>query len=121
MTELSAEHVEWLGGLDFYRNEIGALEQRLQTFAAGGMDPEAARDVEHFQNQFIIQRNTIDELRHAIRAHVSGFGHAVSQAGDMTATPADEGHAPLRNGYQSFEKVMNGLRQEFNRFLAGKA
>ena len=121
MTELSAEHLQWLAGLDFYRNEIGLLEQRLQSFANGGMGSEAARDVEHFQNQFIIQRNTIDELGHAIRAHVSVFGHAVSRSGGLTATLSDEGHAPLKDGYESFEKVMNGLRQEFNRFLARKA
>lgn len=120
LTERSAEHAQWLGGLDFYRDEIGVLEQRLQDFANGGMDSEAARKVEHFQNRLIVQRDNIDVLRHAIREHVSGFGHVVSQAGGGTAALSDEGHAPLKDGYESFEKAMNGLRQEFHRFLTGK-
>jgi hypothetical protein len=120
LTESSTEHAQWLGGLDFYRSEIGVLEQRLQAFASSGMDSDVAREVEHFQNQFIIQRNTIDELRHAIREHVSGFGHAVAEAGAMAAGISDDGHAPLKDGYESFEKVIQELRQEFNHFLAGR-
>lgn len=120
LTEVSAEHAQWLGGLDFYGDEIGILEKRLLSFASGGMDHDVASKVERFQNQFIIQRNTIDELRHAIREHVSGFGHAASEAGGMTAGISDAGHAPLKDGYESFEKVMNELRQAFNRFLAGR-
>ncbi|NDC78721.1 MAG: hypothetical protein EBZ67_12725 [Chitinophagia bacterium] len=120
LTELSAEHAQWIVGLDFYRKEIGVLEQRLLAIASGRMVPEVALEVEHFQNQFIVQRNTIDELSHAIQEHVTGFGYAVSQAGGMTAAFYDEGHTHLKDGYQSFEKVMNSLRQEFNRFLAGK-
>lgn len=120
LTERSAEHAQWLGGLDFYRDEIRVLEQQLQDFANGGMDSEAARKVEHFQNRLIVQRDNIDELRHAIRAHLSGFGHAALQVGEMKATLSDEGHDLLKDGYESFEKVMNGLRQEFNRFLTGK-
>lgn len=121
VTRTAAEHADWLRGLDFYRNEIGGLEQKLQVLARVGMDREMAGEVEHFQNRFIIQRNTIDELRHAIREHASRFGHAVSQAGGKTAGLEDEGHAHLKGGYESFEKGMNGLRQEFNRFLAGRA
>lgn len=119
LTELSAEHARWLQGLDFYRDEVGRLEERLKAFASGGMSSGSAGEVEHFQNQFIIQRNTIDELRHSIGGHVSRFGHAVSQGGHRSVSRMDEGHGPLREGYESFERVMNGLRQEFDRFIAG--
>lgn len=121
LTECPAEHAQWLGGLDYYRNEIGDLEQRLLALARGGMDHEVARQVEHFQNQCIVQRNNIDELRHAIREHVSGLRHPLSEsAGGMSAIPSDAGHAALRDGYASLEKVIDGLLEEFRRFLAGK-
>ncbi|MFM7300624.1 MAG: hypothetical protein ACKO1R_05725 [Crocinitomicaceae bacterium] len=32
-------------------------------------DKEVLKQVEHFQNQFIIQRNNIDELKHTIKIH----------------------------------------------------
>ena len=119
-TNVSAEHARWLQGLDFYHDLIGRLEERLQACAAGGMDPDAAREVEHFQNQFLIQRNTIDELRHAVREHMSRFGQAVARGGRHPVAQSDEGHAPLQEGYGSFEKVMNALRREFDRFTVGK-
>ncbi len=118
MTEVNAQHNEWLKGLDFYREDLTIHERRLLELAGRSQDFDMNRSIEHFQNQFIIQHNTIDELRHAIREHMAGFGRSVA-AGDGRR---EEGHMlshrELKDGYQSFEKVMNELRHEFGTFLS---
>jgi len=117
MTAVNAEHNEWLKGLDFYRDDLKIHERRLLELAGRSSDFELSRGIEHFQNQFLIQRNTMDELRHAIREHAASFGQQVSKGdgtheGSMSVT-----HDALNDGYLSFEKVMNELRHEFTGFL----
>lgn len=117
MTALNTEHNEWLKGLDFYRDDLKILERRLLELSGRFSDIEICKGIEHFQNQFLIQRNTMDELRHAIREHVAGFGQNVARGDGRLAEQLSVTHEELRDGYLSFEKVMNELRQEFAGFL----
>ena len=117
MTAVNAEHNEWLKGLDFYREDLKIHERRLLELAGRSTDFELSRGIEHFQNQFLIQRNTMDELRHAIREHVTGFGQQVSHGDGGREGSLTSAHESLKDGYLSFEKVMNDLRHEFAQFL----
>lgn len=118
LTKVSAEHSEWLNGLDFYKQDIVLLEKRLLELASRNGSFDMSRGIEHFQNQFLIQRNTIDELRHSIREHVTLFGRTVAAEDASKELPHQHMHESLKDGYLSFEKVMNELRHEFNEFLA---
>jgi hypothetical protein len=117
LTKDTAEHSEWLNGLDFYKEDILILEKRLLELASRKGNFDMSRGIEHFQNQFLIQRNTIDELRHSIREHVSNFGRMVAVEDASKEIPHQHMHESLKDGYLSFEKVMNELRHEFNDFL----
>ena len=79
---------------------------------------EARQGVEHFQNQFIVQRNNIDELKHEVNIYVSKLGTDAQQhGGRMESNMLDE-HAALHEKYEDFERVMNILRHEFNEYLS---
>lgn len=117
LSKLSAEHHEWLNGLGFYKDDLQILENRLAEVASRNTQFEARQGIEHFQNQFVIQRNHIDELRHRINEHASAIGYDASiHAGQVENGRQDE-HEGLRDDYQSFEKIINELRKEFNTFL----
>ena len=118
LTKVTAEHSEWLSGLDFYKEDILILEKRLLELGSRNGTFDMSRGIEHFQNQFLIQRNTIDELRHGIREHVSTFGRMVAADDASKEIPHHQMHESLKDGYLSFEKVMNELRHEFSEFLA---
>ena len=118
MTAVNAEHHEWLQGLDFYLEDLRFQERRLLELAGNLPDIQMSRSIEHFQNQFIIQHNNIDELRHAIREHISGFGHSVARGDGTLKGEHSLTHQELKDGYLSFEKVMNELRHEFGVFLS---
>lgn len=115
------EHNEWLQGLSFYRDDIAILEGRLLDVASGETSFEVNREIEHFQNQFIIQRNTMDELRHSIREHHTGFGMAMAKEDPGDGDGRSKEHEVLKDQYLSFEKVMNELRRDFNLFMAKRA
>ena len=113
-----SDHLEWLKSIDFYDGELDILENRLKEIVSKNNGAEAMAGVEHFQNQFIIQRNNIDELRHSINEHaVKVSADAKKHAGKMEAGFVGE-HEQLKDGVKTFEKIVNGLRHEFNVFLA---
>lgn len=117
-TLVNDEHRAWLKGLDFYRENLRIQERRLLELAARPPDEELSKGIEHFQNQFLVQHNTIDELRHAIREHVSVSGRNIAAGDEHTEGDLSINHQELKDGYQSFEKVMNELRHEFGNFLS---
>ena len=67
VVNIAKGQAEWLKGLSFYEDEIYIMENRLAEVAMKNSSFEARQGVEHFQNQFVIQRNNIDELKHDIR------------------------------------------------------
>lgn len=117
VSHCGTEHQEWLKAIDFYDNEIDILEKRLTEIARKNTSQEAMAGVEHFQNQFIVQRNNIDELRHNINEHAhKTMLDAQQHAGHIETARAEE-HDKMKEEFTSFEKVVNELRQEFNDYL----
>ena len=117
-TQVNAEHQEWLKGLDFYKEDIHILENRLTEIASKNTAFEARQGIEHFQNQFLVQRNNIDELRHNIKEHISTYGKKTELAAEVVENEKLAEHENLKDDYLSFEKVIKELRQEFNIYLA---
>ncbi len=112
------DHQEWLKGVEFYDTDLDTLEKRLMEIVSKNNTRDAMAGIEHFQNQFIVQRNNIDELRHSINEHAGKVAHGVQKHGEKMETELVWEHDGLRDEYMSFEKVMNELRHEYNLFLA---
>lgn len=112
------DHQEWLKAIDFYDNELDILEDRLAEIAKKNSSEEALKGVEHFQNQFIIQRNTIDELRHNINEHAHKVATDVQAHAGRIETQQVKDHDTVREEFESFEKVINDLRDEFKLYLS---
>lgn len=112
------DHLQWLKSMDFYDEDLDTLENRLVEIVKKNNGHEAMAGVEHFQNQFIVQRNNIDELKHSINEHAGKVSSDVkAHAGRIESSLNDE-HDLLKEQVESFEKVINELRHEFNVFLA---
>ena len=106
VTQCGNDHSVWLKSLDFYDEEFVILERRLVEIVNKNNSHDAMAGVEHFQNQFIVQRNNIDELMHSINEH----------AGKMESGLVDE-HNSLHEQFDIFEKIVKELRLEYNLFL----
>ena len=115
---LNYEHSDWLKAIDFYKEDLVILQKRLAEVAFKNTSSEAMAGVEHFQNQFIIQRNNLDELRHYINEHIQHFVLDAQVHGDKLESTTIDEHLQRKDEFMSLEKVMANLRHEFNDFLA---
>ncbi len=116
---MSNAHNDWLRALDFYKQELGILRGRLTEVAGKNTDAEAMKQVEHFENQFKIQVNSIDTLAHNINKHITAIG---TQAQEAKAGYIDgelfTQHNELHNSFSAEEKIIQELRANFNVFAA---
>lgn len=123
MKEINIKHIsnlhsDALRGLDFYKQEIGILKKRLEEIASDNTGREVAESIEHFQNQFLIQINNIDDLKHRINENIKAIENQVkNSAGFVDQKSADE-NAGLYDQYLTEEKFINDIRQDFNRFAS---
>jgi hypothetical protein len=112
-------HTDWLRALDFYKHELGVLKNRLTEVAGKNTAPEVMKEVEHFENQFKVQVDNIDRLKHNINSNLSATGKELqaNKAPYIDPSLLSE-HNKLDAMFHMEEKIVNGLRQQFNRFAA---
>ncbi len=118
ISHIGNKHNEWIRGLDFYKDDIHIMEQRLSELSTHKLDMTARQNMEHFQNQFIVQRNNIDELKHKLNEHLKNLGHEAGLHAGHVDKEMVRKHDLLQEDYDMLEKVMNELRHEFNNYLA---
>ena len=112
------DHAGWLKSIEFYEGEFNILKERLLEIAAKNTGEAVMAEVEHFQNQFIVQRNNLDELKHLIHEHeLQVSTDAKLHSGKMDTTRVRQ-HHEVKEQFDNTEKIINELRHEFNRFLA---
>lgn len=117
-SNLGVQHTEWVKTLDFYKSELSILENRLTEVAGKNSGADAMAGVEHFQNQFIIQRNNIDELKHAVNEHSHLTAEDAKHHAGKVETGLVSDHKKIEADVKQFEIVINELRHEFNAFLS---
>lgn len=106
---VGTDHIIWQKGLAFYRDELQSMGDQLVKIASRDASVEFYQQIEHFQNQMIVQQNNIDELKHEVNLYIERLGKGTSLV---------EEQASLHERYQAFERVMNLLRHEFAEFMA---
>ena len=113
-----SENNEWSNKLKFYADEISILKNRLSEIVSKNNKKEVLAQVEHFQNQFIVQKNNIDEISHTIKINENELEHEVNKnpvAVDHRTMPY---HSTEKESVESFEKNFNELRTEFKTFAS---
>lgn len=123
MKEINIKHVsnlhgDALRGLEFYEQELVILQKRLEEIAGDNTGHDVAVSIEHFQNQFLIQNNNIDELKHKIKENLKAIESQVMSSAGFVDQDSMSLNADLYDQYLTQEKIVNDLRQEFNRFAS---
>ena len=112
------KHNDWLKSLDFYREDLGILTGRLNEVAGKNSSNEARVGIEHFENQFEIQRHNINDLQHRIKANVHSCATDVREHAGKVNIVAAQGIEELETSVALFEETIKKLRKEFNLFLS---
>jgi hypothetical protein len=105
----------WKRELSSTKEEIKSFEQELADVACRNHDRDTLAHVEHFQNNFIRQKEVIDELRHDLpdsRFKVENIFNSRYESPDQE----HDMHASLNDRMETFRKLYNELRDDFQRF-----
>jgi hypothetical protein len=113
-----AENNAWLSKLDFYKQEISILKGRLEELIQKNSSKELRKEIEHFQNQLIIQRNNLDNIAHAIKINEDELIAAIAVNPVAADKRKVDYHEREQDLVKTFEKNFNDLRRDFNKFAA---
>jgi hypothetical protein len=118
LTDLHNEHMEWIKSLQFYKDEIQLMTNRLQELVTTNSKTEILAQIEHFQNQFIRQSEVIDELKHDINQSENTIVEAVQSNPVAVNRQSAPDHIVLRDRFETFEKLFKEMKEEFNKFAS---
>ncbi|MGG9963464.1 hypothetical protein [Ferruginibacter sp. SUN106] len=111
------EYLTWKRMLEFFKQENAFLKTRLSEVVDRNTDKEFLALAEHFQNQFIIKDEFMDELRHDIN-EMDAELKIPSESAKITAAKKTEAkQTKLRNEIEYLEKNFTQLKNEFNKYL----
>ena len=116
--KITGNHEEWKNTLGFYKDELNVFKHRLIEIVAKNTGKEIMQMVEHFQNQFLVQSENIDILRHDINEHLKRMATEIQlHAGhiDKEELPV---HFLLKDRYENEQKIFTELKEEFQQFLS---
>jgi hypothetical protein len=115
LTDLHFEHRLWANELNFFADELKIYEHRLEELVNKYTKQEMLAELEQFQNQFIRQKEVLDELRHNIKVHEQKIGQAL-QRGEEAPTDPDF-HEYMRGEITSFRNIYKELKAKFFNFM----
>ncbi len=111
------EHKEWLVKLEFFKSELDIFEKMLGEIAMKNNATDIRSKVEHFQNQFLLQRHRLTEVKQNVNKSESAIASQLMDniiAWDRQ-TVKKEGE--LRSAINTFDHLFAELKKEFKLFL----
>lgn len=114
---LHLEYQLWIRELVFFKEEIKIFESHLEILINKNTGAKVHAQIEHFQNQFIVQKEVIDHLRHDLNVserQLARFAHELS--GDGIEGIKMDNHVRLREQVNTFRKIFKELKNDFRRF-----
>lgn len=116
--EIHTEHTNWYSKLDFYKDEIAILENQLEEVAAKTKKKDILAEIEKFQNQFIIQKDNIDRIRHDVNIDEDKVIKELRQNPYNLDKHSIKEDSSIEDSIETFEKNFKELRYDFSTFLA---
>jgi hypothetical protein len=115
---LHLEYKFWIVELNFYKEMLRIFQTHLESIVS--MHPYNKKiqpKIEHFQNQFTVQREVIDELKHDLNIsekQLASFTRDMSMVGYEFERL--DNHSGQRDRFLTCRKIFNDLKEEFHLF-----
>ncbi len=116
-SDLHFEHKQWQNELEFWEDELKSFNNRLEDLVTFHDDKDVLEKLEHYQNEFILHQNVIEELKETIEEHETNIaGH--SQMGMASLdVPFVKKHLEIRTSMEDERWIYADLKKEFYQFL----
>ncbi len=118
LEDLHFEHNLWLNELSFFEDEVNIYEHRLEDLVKKFEEKELLIELEQFQNQFIRQKEVIDQLKHDINKHERRISNFAQENLDTIENTHFLDHTGLRDHMESFRSIYGELKKGFYAFMA---
>jgi hypothetical protein len=115
--DLEFEHQIWKREASFYDDELMIYQNRLNEIASKNTKEDARIQIEHFQNQFISQKEQLDILDHEIKVHEDWLANFAKKHPTAVEHNLFHDHHELRDKMDIFKKIYSDLKKELNNFL----
>ena len=118
LVDLHVEHKEWLNKLLFYKDDLKIMQSHLDEIASKNNHQDVLVFVERFENQFKIQNEQIDFLKHNIKQHLNNIEESIINNPIASNHRKMDDHAPERDKMIRFEELFAELRKDVLSFLS---
>lgn len=115
--ELHFEHQLWTSEITFFAQELTFMQKRLDEIAQKNTANDVRKQIEHFQNQFIIQKEQIDIIIHLINEHEQWLSKFAKEKPIAIEHVNFADHIVLRDKAETFKKLYLELKNDFLRFV----
>jgi hypothetical protein len=111
------ENLTWVRSLEFLKQENSFLKNRLSEVVDITSDRDILAQAEHFQNQFIIKDEFLDQLRHDVHEQERILTEKYVRTGNGLDDYVSNRQKKLREQMEYLERDFANLRKEFNHYL----
>lgn len=118
LDELHFEHQLWASEARFFAEELKIYQNRLAEVASKNTATDVRKQVEHFQNQFIIQKEQLDIIHHLANEHEQWLAKYAKENPTAIDHVDFADHAVLRDKVEIFKKLYTELKADFLKFVA---
>ncbi len=115
--DLHFEHQLWSNEMKFYSDELKIFQKRLEEVAQKNSSEDIRKSVEHFQNQFIIQKEQIDIINHHITIHEQALAKFAKEHPVAIDKHLFFSHGDLKDKTDAFRGIYSDLKKEFYLFV----
>ena len=110
------ECMAWERLLDFFKQENSHLKTRLSEVLDNKTDKDFLALAEHFQNQFILKDEFVDEMSHDVREQEKTLVVVAEKKANIEERLIKK-QQKIRNEMEFLEKDFNRMKNEFNKYL----
>ena len=118
ITKQHQENTAWINKLLFYKDDLMVMQHRLDEVTSKNNAADFLKEVEHFQNQFLIQSEQIDILKHDVKQRENLIEKEVNNNPVASDHRRIEEDTELTNRLTTFENLFTELRKELLTFIA---
>ncbi len=114
---LHFEHQNWKSELDFWKDELKSFNNRLSELTTRWTNQEVLKQLEHYQNEFILHGGVIEDLQETIEEHEASMAGHSKMGNESMDVALVKKHLKFRDQIQTQRQMYAGLKKEFFSFL----
>jgi DNA repair ATPase RecN len=116
LADLHSEHALWQNRIIQFKDQIKEMNDRLGAILSKLTPHDVPPLAEHFQNQFILQRDVLDIMRHDFKQYENLIENEQKVKDQASAALSQMRHA-YNTRIEDFERIFKELNMEFQVFV----